>query len=176
MFETTDSQLMERYALGDGRAFDELFRRYEGRSYAFFLRRTRSADDARDLYQDLFLRIHRFRARFDPSQGFESWFFTIARHVYIDHLRRSRGIEEGFGDWLADPAPNCDAERQTIARSEAHRILAGLSPEQEAVLVAAKVGGLDYAEIAKELGKTVAAVKQVASRTIRRIRALDAGR
>jgi len=175
MFEATDSQLMERYALGDGHAFDELFQRYEGRVYAYFLRRTRSPDSARDLYQDLFLRIHRFRARFDPSQGFESWFFTIASHVYIDHLRRSRGSEEPAGDSPADRFQDCGAERQAIARSEAHRILAGLSPEQEAVLVAAKVGGFDYAEIAEELGKTVAAVKQVASRTIRRIRALDPG-
>jgi len=178
MFEATDSQLMERYALGDGLAFDELFRRYEGRVYAYFLRRTRSPDGARDLYQELFLRIHRFRARFDPSRGFESWFFTIASHVYIDYLRRIRGFEEPIGDSLrlTDRVRDGDAERQTIARAEAHRILAGLSPEQEAVLVAAKVGGFDYAEIAEELGKTVAAVKQAASRTLRRIRALDAGR
>ena len=176
MFETSDSQLMERYALGDGNAFDELFRRYEGRVYAYYLRRTRSPDAARDLYQDLFLRVHRFRGRFDPRQRFESWFFTIARHVYVDHLRRSRGAEEPAGASLMDRVQDCDAERQAIARAEAHRILVGLSPEQEAVLVAAKVGGFDYAEIAKELGKTVAAVKQAASRTIRRIRALDGGR
>ena len=176
MFETTDSQLMERYALGDGRAFDELFRRYEGRVYAYFLRRTRSSDSARDLYQELFLRIHRFRARFDPGQKFESWFFTIARHVYIDHLRRIRSFEEPAGASFDDRMQECDPERQAIARAEVHRVLAGLSPEQEGVLVAAKVGGLDYAEIAEELGKTVAAVKQAASRTIRRIRALDAGR
>ncbi|HEY8154326.1 MAG TPA: RNA polymerase sigma factor [Myxococcota bacterium] len=176
MHAATDAQLMERYALGDRRAFDELFRRYEGRVYGYFLLRTRSPDAARDLYQDLFLRIHRFRARFDPSQRFESWFFTIARHVYIDHLRRSRGFEELAGDWLANRGQDADAERQAIARTEAHRILAGLSSEQKAVLVAAKVGGFDYAEIAEELGKTVAAVKQAASRTLRRIRALDAGR
>jgi RNA polymerase sigma-70 factor (ECF subfamily) len=176
MFETSDSQLMERYALGDGHAFDELFRRYEGRAYAFFLRRTGSPDDARDLYQDLFLRVHRFRARFDPTQGFEPWFFTIARHVYIDHLRRRGGIEEPGGDSLADRAQAGWAERQAIARDEVRRVFACLSPEQEAVLVAAKIGGFDYGEIAEELGKTVAAVKQSASRAIRRIRALDARR
>ena len=176
MFEATDSQLMERYALGDEHAFDELFRRYEGRVYGYFLRRTRSPDSARDLYQDLFLRIHRFRARFDPSQGFESWFFTIASHVFIDHLRRSRGFEQPAGDSLAERVQDCGVERRAIAHEEARRILSGLSPEQEAVLVAAKVGGFDYAEIAADLGKTVAAVKQAASRTLRRIRALDAGR
>jgi RNA polymerase sigma-70 factor (ECF subfamily) len=176
MFEATDSQLMERYALGDGNAFDELFQRYEGRVYAYYLRRTRSPDAARDLYQDLFLRVHRFRGRFDPRQRFEAWFFTIARHVYIDHLRRRRGFEAPVGDSLAESVQDRGAERQAIAHDEVPRILAGLSPEQEAVLVAAKVGGFDYAEIAQELGKTVAAVKQAASRTIRRIRVLDGGR
>ena len=104
MVGATDSQLMERYALGEGKAFDELFRRYEGRLYAYFLRRTRSPDAARELYQELFLRIHRFRARFDPSRGFESWFFTIASHVFVDHLRRSRGFEEPAENALWDRA------------------------------------------------------------------------
>jgi len=175
MPDATDSQLMERYALGDQQAFEELFRRYEGRAYAYFLRRTRSPDGARDLYQDLFLRIHRFRARFDPSQRFEPWFFTIASHVFVDHLRQRHGLEEPARDSLADAAGERDGEQRAIARAEAHRILAGLPPEQRVVLVAAKIGGFDYAEIAGELGKTVAAVKQASSRAMRRLRALDAG-
>jgi RNA polymerase sigma factor (sigma-70 family) len=174
MPEATDSQLMERYARGDEQAFEELFRHCEGRAYAYFLRRTRSPDVAHDLYQELFLRIHRFRTRFDPSQRFEPWFFTIASHVFVDYLRQRLGLEASAGESLA-VVQEPDGERQAIAREQTRRILAGLSPEQQAVLVAAKVGGFDYAEIAGELGKTVAAVKQAASRTLRRIRVLDAG-
>jgi DNA-directed RNA polymerase specialized sigma24 family protein len=158
MVTATDSQLMERYALGDGNAFDELFRRYERRAYAYFLRRTRSPDASRDLYQDLFLRIHRFRSQFDPSQGFTSWFFTIASHVYIDHLRRCRGFEEPVTDSLAD-------RKRWRRGAPGDRALGGAAnpgrpvTRAEAVQVAAKVVGFDYAEIADELGKTVAAVK-----------------
>ena len=174
MTEASDSQLMECYALGDGRAFAELFRRYEGRVYAYFLRRTRSPAAASDLYQDLFLRIHRFRANFDPSQSFKSWFFTIAEHVYIDHLRRSHGFTASARDPSAERAPGPDPERQAIASAEARRILGSLSLEQAAVLVAAKLGGSGYAEIAGDLGKSVAAVKQVAARALRRVRASEA--
>ncbi len=176
MFDATDSRLMAQYARGDEQAFEALYRRYEGRTYAYFLRRARSPDTARDLYQDLFLRIHRFRARFDPTQRFEPWFFTIANHVFVEHLRRQHGFEASGGDSLEPVSWEHDGERQAIAREQTQRILTGLAPEHFAVLVAAKVGGFEYAEIAAELGKTVDAVKQTASRAMRRLRALNVQR
>jgi len=176
MLEVSDSCLMERYAAGDERAFEELFRRFEGRAYAFFLRRARSPDTARDLYQDLFLRIHRFRTQFDPSQPFEPWFFRIASRVFIDHTRRQHGFAESAGDSPEPVMRDHDGERQAIARELTRLLLASLAPEQSAVLVAAKVGGFEYMEIAATLGKTAAAVKQTASRAMRRLRSLDSSR
>ena len=61
--EEPDENLMARDAAGDAEAFDELFRRYEPRAYVFFLKRTGSPQRAEDLYQELFLRIHRARDR-----------------------------------------------------------------------------------------------------------------
>ena len=68
--EEADETLMRRYADGDGAAFEALFRRYEPRAYAYFLRRTGSAERARDLFQELFLHVHRARDRYDPARPF----------------------------------------------------------------------------------------------------------
>ncbi len=87
--EVHDETLMERYVEGDAVAFDELFRRYERRAFAFFARRTRSADRAEDLYQELFLRIHRARHAYDPRRPFAPWLFQIAHHLLIDDKRRA---------------------------------------------------------------------------------------
>lgn len=175
MVEPSDSALMERYALGDGRAFEQLFRRYEGRAYAFFLRRTRSPDRAHDLYQDLFLRIHRFRERFDPAQRFEPWFFRIAYRVYLDALRREHLVTDPLDEESTSFVDGPDAEGLAIARQSVRLVLGRLPREQQAVLLSAKVDGRAYGEIARELGKTADAVKQLASRAMRRLRSSNRG-
>lgn len=161
---------MAHYIDGDAAAFDELFRRYEPRAYAYFIKRTRSPDRAQDLYQELFLRIHRARASYDPARAFAPWFFQIAHRLWIDDQRRAYRAHEvpiGEQEPAADRA-GCDdrvADREDVAR-----FLSALSPEERYVLVAAKVEGIAYPELAAQLGKSLDAVKQMASRAMRRIR------
>lgn len=175
MKDLPDGQLMGLYANGSQSAFEELFRRYERRAYGYFLRRVRCEARARDLYQDLFLRLHRFRHSYDPGRPFEPWFFYIARRVLVDEWRRQhRQAEVGLEEARLE-SPAADPERRAVARHESERQLARLSPEEARILVDAKVRGLEYAEIAEGLSKSVAAVKQVASRSLRRLRLAHAG-
>lgn len=75
MRQASDSELMELYACGSVEAFEELFRRYERRAHGYFLGRARCDATASDLYQELFLRLHRFRHLYDAGQPFAPWFF-----------------------------------------------------------------------------------------------------
>jgi RNA polymerase sigma-70 factor (ECF subfamily) len=152
----------------------QLFRRYEGRAFAYFLRRTKSGERARDLYQELFLRLHRSRHRFDPSLPFEPWFYKLARRVYLDDARRTFGLRELQGNAREEASQEVDAEHRVIAAGEVRRLLRALSPEQRRVLVASKLEGLGYREIAGGLGKSVAAVKQEGARALRKLRLLQA--
>lgn len=167
----SDERLMARYSSGDAEAFDELFRRYEPRAYAFFLKRTRSPQRAEDLYQELFLRIHRAREQFDATRAFTPWFFQIANRLLIDDQRRAyHGKEvsvEGFEAASAQPT----SEALAADLEEAELLLDTLSPDERYIVVAAKVGGIGYPELADHLGKSVDAVKKMASRAIQRIRA-----
>ena len=160
---------MARYIDGDAGAFDELFRRYEPRAYAYFIRRTRSSDRAQDLYQELFLRIHRARDSYDPTRAFTPWFFQIAHRLWVDDQRRAyRSHEVPIGE--RDPiAPRAGAA-DLADRQELTQILDALSPDERYVLVAAKVEGIAYSQLAAELGKSVDAIKQMASRAMRRVR------
>lgn len=165
----SDEALMERYVHGDGPAFDEIFQRYERRAFAYFSRRTGSPDRAQDLYQELFLRVHRARDAYDAQRAFAPWFFQIAHRLLIDDRRRThRAYEVPLEDSAAvstrDETPARVADRQQLTRA-----LAGLSEEERFVLVRAKGGGESYAEIALHLGKSVAAVKKMASRAMRRL-------
>jgi RNA polymerase sigma-70 factor, ECF subfamily len=175
MRDLSDGQLMGLYAHGSQSAFEELFRRYEGRAYGYFLRRVRCEARARDLYQDLFLRLHRFRHTYEPDRPFEPWFFQIARCVLVDDWRRQhRQAEVGIDEARLETAAT-DPERTSLARCESERQLERLSPEEARILWDAKARGLEYSEIAAALSKSVAAVKQIASRSLRRLRAAPAG-
>lgn len=167
----SDENLMARYAAGDVDAFDELFRRYEPRAYAFFFQRTSSPQRAEDLYQELFLRIHRARDRYDPERTFTPWFFQIANRLLIDDRRRAyRSHELPIEDW--EPSADVPASEDLVSeRQEASRLLHALSPEERYIVLSAKVVGIGYPELAEHLGKSVDAVKKVASRAIRRLRA-----
>lgn len=171
-----DEALMVLYVDGDAEAFDELFRRHESRAYAYFLKRTGSPDRARDLYQELFLRIHRGRDGYDPGRGFAPWFFQIAHRLLIDDQRRAhRRHEVPLDDGLphgADPR----GEQQAADRQEVLRVLGELSSEERYILVSAKVEGVGYGDLARELGKSAAAVKKAASRAMQRLRAASGHR
>jgi len=169
--DLTDGELMSRYTCGSPGAFEELFRRYEDRAFRFFVRRVRCEARARDLYQELFLRLHRFRHTYDPSRPFGPWFFHIARRVLVDEWRRR--FREGRVDLevagLRSRAP--DPERIAVARHDSARQLERLAPDEVRILVDAKVRGIGYSEIAATLSRSVASVKQTASRSLRRLRA-----
>jgi RNA polymerase sigma-70 factor, ECF subfamily len=161
---------MERYVDGDSAAFNELFRRYEPRAFSYFFRRTRSADRAQDLYQELFLRIHRARHAYDFQRAFAPWFFQIAHRLLIDDQRRAYrsqeiALEEGYAR-AHSAASDAVAEREQLAQ-----VLDGLSADERHVLVCAKGEGVGYAELAAQLGKSVDAVKKMASRAVQRLRA-----
>jgi RNA polymerase sigma-70 factor (ECF subfamily) len=172
-----DEFLMALYAQGDGQAFDALFARYESRAYGFILRRIRSESRAADLYQELFLRIHRARASYDPSRPFAPWFFQIARRLVIDELRRcGRRQEEALEEERApgfamDSSGEAEPERHAACHEQAQAVLGELSEVERYVLVSAKVEGRGYAELAAELGKSVVAIKKLASRAMQRLRA-----
>ena len=166
-----DEILMARYADGDAEAFEELFRRFEPRAYAFFVRRTGSRERAQDLYQELFLRIHRARDRYDPSRPFTPWFFQIANRLLVDdHRRAFRGREVALDD--REPrSSRVGSEADVANREHLAQLLGGLSAEERYVVVSSKVEGLGYAELADQLGKSVDAVRKVASRALQRLRA-----
>lgn len=162
---------MGRYADGDGEAFDELFRRYEPRTYAFFLARTGAPDRAQDLYQELFLRVHRARHRYDRERPFAPWLFQIAHRLLVDDLRRAyRNSEAPFRD--RDPRAEHAGSDECLAEREAlDRALAALSEQERYLLLSAKLDGVGYPELAAELGKSVGAVRKMASRALQRLRA-----
>lgn len=166
--QVSDEMLMAAYAAGDVESFDELFRRNERAAYSFFVKRTGCPERAHDLYQDLFLRIHRARHAYDPARPFAPWFFGIAHRLLIDDFRRGfRHREAPLDDSLGSTA---DHEQSFLDRDELAHLMRELTTEEWHVLCSSKLAGSEYKEIAAQLGKSIDAVKKMASRAMQKIR------
>lgn len=82
---------MARFATGDTQGLDELMRRYGKHLYGHLSRMVRNRNDAADLVLESFIRVFRYRARFNYELRFSSWLYTIASNLALNLLRgRSR--------------------------------------------------------------------------------------
>lgn len=170
---------MSRMAAGEKSAFSDCIASFGDLVWSLARRMTRTAADAEDAVQDIFLKVWQNAGRFDPARGTEVVFIAaIARRTLIDRLRqRSRRIVEVPIDsedspaWsVADPGAEDSGERSSEA-ARAAEVLAGLRPEQQRVLAMAMVDGLSQSEIAARTGMPLGTVKSFMRRGIMLVRA-----
>ena len=80
---SSDEDLLAAYAVGDARAFAELYERHERAIYRFFLRQGAATSVAEDLLQETWLAVVRNAASFEPRAKFTTWLYTLARHRLV---------------------------------------------------------------------------------------------
>ena len=68
--------------------FVDLFRQYRGRAYHYAFQSLGNSEDAMDVTQEAFLRIHRHWGRRDQSRPFGPWLYSVVRNLAIDVIRR----------------------------------------------------------------------------------------
>src|SRR6478609_9201178 len=85
-----DLDLVAASRSGDAESFGALVRMYQDRLYPTLLRLTGSAEDARDLLQDAFLRAFEKLDRFHGESSFYTWVYRIAVNLTLSDRRRRR--------------------------------------------------------------------------------------
>lgn len=160
--------LMTLYQEGDLAAATALINFINPRLYRFFMAQAVSRVEADDLLQETWLRIHRVRHTYHPSEPAIAWFYAIARHVRVDHYRKAtrttiRECELEMSEPMAMAAPARD-------RDELEALLAPLSSGEREVVEMLKVEGLSLEEVARATSSTVGSVKQKAHRAYKKLR------
>ena len=155
---TEDSVLVRRTLAGDREAFDPLTRRHQKSVYRIVYGILRSASDAEDAVQEVFLRAYRYLASFDLSRSFEGWLMTIAVNQ-ARGLRRSRQETptRSFprADLLSAPPP---AESNPDLRAAALQAVDGLPDRQRDAMLLFLNSDLTLSEIGDALGCSKGAV------------------
>jgi RNA polymerase sigma-70 factor, ECF subfamily len=170
----TDSELerlMARYQAGDFAAATALIHRLSPQLHRFFLAQFASRSDADDLLQETWLRIHKVRHTYRPSEPLLPWAYAIARHVRVDHYRKSlrtsareQRLEEVSSVPAAANPPSAHPADDLAA------LLAPLSESQRELLAMLKVAGMSLEEVARATSSTVGSVKQKVHRAYKKLR------
>ncbi len=157
---------------GDVEQLSILFERHHARLFGFCLGILGNREAARDLVQEVFFRLLKYRDSFRPEAPFAPWLYRLARNACIDQLRRS-GRERPADPDLdrADPAPLVEEELER--RDELQKLqsaLARLPEDKRELLLLARSGTLSYEQIATLLGCTVGALKVRVHRALQLLR------
>ena len=166
-----DVRLMLAFREGDGAAFEDLFRRWAAPLLRYLERMLRDAATAEELVQEVFLRVHCARDRYQPEARFSTWLYRIATNLALNELRRPRRRDphQGMGDEgaqsLAAKTPAADDVVHARRLGEAAlRELEALPERQRAALWLSAVEGLAYSEVAVILDASEKAVKALVHR------------
>lgn len=81
---------MLAYAGGDAAAFEQLYSRHKSALYQFIFHSCNHEATARELYQDVWLRVIKARQNYQSQAPFNAWLYRIARHRLIDHYRQQQ--------------------------------------------------------------------------------------
>jgi RNA polymerase sigma-70 factor (ECF subfamily) len=164
-------RLMERYQQADPDAPHALVVALSPALMRFFQSQLANPQQADDLLQETWMRIHRVRRTYRPGEPVLPWVYAIARRVRIDGYRRERRItlHEIAMDVLPEPPAQVEHRRPLPAFDE---LVAELPDSRREVLTLLKVGGLSLEEVARATSSTVGAVKQMAHCGYERLRDL----
>jgi RNA polymerase sigma-70 factor, ECF subfamily len=164
-----DEKLLIETAQRDPRHFAELYRMHFDRVYSYVARRVTTRADAQDVVAEVFQQalanIGRFQWRGVP---FAAWLYRIAAHAVADH--RSRRVRDRKVPWepelVGGEEQECDERRASL-----YRAVRELPADQRHVIQMRFGEGRSIAEIARALGRSEGAVKQLQLRALGRLRA-----
>ena len=180
--------LVRRAQAGDRVAFEELVHRYDREVLRLALNLVRRPEDARDVYQESFLRVYRNLHRFRFECSFYTWLYRIATNVALDYLRRRSSHREDqapvtnepeggtrdFFDRQPEWRPSLNPEKQMFGKELGEKIqeaLKGLSPRERTVFEMKHHQGLRLRAIGEILGTSEETVKNSLFRATRKLRA-----
>jgi RNA polymerase sigma-70 factor, ECF subfamily len=177
-----DAELMLRVREGDTQSFALLLEKHRGPVIHFLYRMILNQAVAEELAQEVFLRVYKSRANYEPTAKFTTWLFRIASHLALNHIRDSRhernqpSLDEEVGDGMvrqvAHHEPSIESSLIRQAKfAEIRRAIEMLPAKQRAAVLMHKYQEMEYSQIAAVLESSESAVKSLLFRAYETLRA-----
>lgn len=181
-----EASLIRAAQQGDQDAFERLVRNHDQAVLRLASNLLRSPEEARDVYQEAFLKVFRNLDSFRFDCSFHTWLYRIVTNICLDRLRRRKVRREestlvetpdGIVDRASqaeEKAPQADPERSVLNRELGSRIqtaLEGLTPRERTVFELRHFEGLRLRAIGEIIGTTEEAAKNCLFRATQKMRA-----
>ena len=121
--ELDDTDLILQAQKGNENAFEELVYRYDRSVLSIALKYTLNEDDAKDLYQEVFIRVYRGLKNFRFESEFSTWIYRITTNVCLSYKSKSK-------DHLRVSINNNDDDEENEIGEARELIYDGSSPEE----------------------------------------------
>jgi RNA polymerase sigma-70 factor (ECF subfamily) len=181
-----DAELIRAAQQGDRAAFEELVRQYDQPVLRLALHLTGSEHEAKDIYQEAFLKAYRNLGSFRFECSFYTWMYRIVSNLCMDYLRRrqvrkedsgvrvnSEGEEVDLLEQLPDERSGASPEQDLMRRELGKRIaraLTKLSPRERMVFEMKHYQGLKLRTIGEALNTTEETAKNTLFRATQKLR------
>ena len=165
-------QWLEKAKHNDMSAWEELVKENERIVYHIAYRMMQNEEEAKDISQEIFLKVYRNLKNFDGKSAFSTWIYRIAVNTCIDALRKNKGkqtismeetIETGQTTLQHQMADQTDMPEQVYLIKEKQleiaKIIQCLSPEHRAMILMRDMEDMTYGEIAESLSLSLGRVK-----------------
>ncbi len=153
-----DADVIEKCQAGDEKAFEVLVERYRTRVASIAYQVLGNYDDARDVAQEVFIKLYRGIGGFDPQKKFFTWLYRMTVNASIDFLRskkrrsRENSLEERPDQYMNIPNPDQDSTANEVERRELRalfiKLAEKLNPKQRAAFVLCDLQGFTADEVA----------------------------
>jgi RNA polymerase sigma-70 factor (ECF subfamily) len=176
-----DTALMLKASAGDRSSFDILLERHRLGVIHHLYRVVRNRAIAEELAQDVFVRVYRSRAKYQPEAKFTTWLFRITTNVALNWRRDTRRemaqlrLDEEPSNMrkmeLPDQAPLADQRLMDEHRAQQIRdAIESLPPKQLSAVLMHKYEGMEYSQIAEVLECSIPALKSLLFRAYETLR------
>jgi RNA polymerase sigma-70 factor, ECF subfamily len=183
-----EQALVRRAQSGDRLAFEDLVRRYDRDVLRLARNLVHRPEDARDIYQESFLRVYRNLHRFRFECSFYTWLYRVVTNVALDHLRRrtshredqapapedAEGGTRDFFDRQPEMRAAANPEKNLLGQELGRHIqeaMKGLTPRERMVFEMKHYQGLRLRAIGDLLGTSEETAKNSLFRATRKLRA-----
>lgn len=161
--DLSDADLVVRAREGEESCFRCLVHRYQERAFWIAQGKVHNQDDALEIAQEAFVRVHRALHRYDPNQKFYTWFYQIVTNLSIDLLRRRQKRAKVSLDDVAEAEANQNAPSDGLETEElqgrVHKVLELLPDKYAEVIRLKDIEGLGAKEISELTAVTHATVR-----------------
>jgi len=176
-----DAELMLLVRDGDTASFAQLLDRHRGPVIHFVYRMVQNQAIAEELAQEVFLRVYRSRASYEPTAKFTTWLFRIATHLTLNWIRDNKNekgqesldeeAKEGMLRQVADHTPSVEQSLVYQERlREVRQAIEVLPEKQRAAVLMHKYEEMEYSQIAGVLSCSESAVKSLLFRAYESLR------